>query len=98
MTPLEFSLENAIEIVPDETRRALCERARYCAEIGEAPIYDIGRYGAASSYWDSVERAMERIVWLDAYYTRVARLSRLSDRGISKQGLPNARTTPTLRG
>lgn len=77
MTPGVFSLENALEIVDDAKRRVLGAEARAAAESG-APPRD---FEPGTTYWESVVREMERIVWMDAYDRRRARIERLRTKG-----------------
>jgi hypothetical protein len=74
MKPFEFSLENAIEALPDDVRRTLTAEARKYAEEDRDPRYDFGGY---STYWDGVILEFKRIIWMDAFHKRKARLERL---------------------
>ena len=75
MTPLEFTLENAMEILPDAYRRKLSAEARKCAEEGAAPRSD---FGEAKNFWDAVVNEHKRLIWTEAYEKRKARLARIS--------------------
>lgn len=76
MMPLAFTLENAVEIVPDEQRRALGERARADASAGtfRPPT------GVPCTYWGMVVLEHECIVYVDAYRKRTERLARIANK------------------
>ena len=74
MTPLAFTLENAIEIVPDFRRRVLAAEARKFADAAHPPrkIWPV-----ATTIQHYMVKEHERLVWLDAYHRRKARISRM---------------------
>lgn len=72
MRPLEVSLENALEVVPDWRRRELGVMGRLWAEGGSRP-----ELGSVGTYWDRAVLVHEWVVLLDAYYRRVERLRRV---------------------
>jgi hypothetical protein len=72
--PLEFFLENAIEILPDAQRRELAAEARAFADQGKEPRTD---FGVGGTYWDRVVNEHRLILWFDAYSKRKARLERM---------------------
>ena len=77
MKPLKFCLENSMEIFEDEFRKTLTAEARQYAEDGKPPKKD---FGEAMSYWDGVLIEHKRILWMDAYNRRKARLVRLKEK------------------
>ena len=74
MTPGVFCVENALEILPDLQRRILTEEARRFADEGR------GRkeFTAPEGYWAAVVEEHKRILWMDAYDRRKARLVRMN--------------------
>lgn len=74
MTPQAFSIENATEIIPDARRRVLASEARKFAD-GGLPVRL--RFKTGTTYFDSVIKEHEKIVWRDAYFKRLARLRRI---------------------
>ena len=85
MTPLTFSLKNALDILPDDYRRMLTAEAREFAKHGKDPRTD---FGQAETYWVGVVNEHKRILWMDAYEKRKARLSRIAAHQAGK--LPDA--------
>jgi hypothetical protein len=73
--PLEFCLENAIEILPDAQRRELAAEARAFADHGREPRTD---FADGSTYWDRVVNEHRLILWFDAYAKRKARIERMA--------------------
>lgn len=74
MKPGVFTLANALEILPDDYRRALTAEARQFAEQDRPERDD---FGAEPTYWDAVVNWHKRILWIDAYEKRKARLERM---------------------
>ncbi len=74
MTPLAFTLENAIEIVPDEKRRILASEARKFADNGNRARR---HWRKSATLWEYALVEHERLVWMDAYFKRKARLARM---------------------
>ncbi len=75
MTPGEFTINNSIEILPDPYRRQLTAEARLFAGQSKPPRED---FGNPESYWEAVVIEHTRLLWLDAYQTRLNRLKRMS--------------------
>lgn len=73
MTPGAFSVENAMEILSDVYRRGLTAEAREFAEQGKPARTD---FGAPDTYWGAVVIEHKRLLWLEAYEKRKARLAR----------------------
>lgn len=74
MRPGEFCVENAQEILPDDVRRAITAEARSFAEQGREARRD---FPMGETYWCAVVSEHARIIWLDAYHRRAARLERM---------------------
>lgn len=75
MKPLTFCVENALEILPDDYRRTLTAEARQYAEEGKGPRTD---FGTPATYWGGVVNEHKRLLWMEAYEKRKARLARLA--------------------
>lgn len=75
ITPGVISLDNALAILPDEYRRTLTAEARSYAEAGKEPR---GDFGQASTYWDAIVNDHKRLLWLDTYEKRKARMARVN--------------------
>ncbi len=76
MTPFEFTLENAVEIVPDARRKLLEGEARKFAGAG---LRIRRHWREARTLWDYVVVEHERLVWRSAYAKRRARMERMKN-------------------
>ena len=74
MKPGIFCVENALEILSDDYRRILTAEARQFAEEGRPARTDFGK---ADTYWCAVVNEHKRLLWLEAYEKRKARLARM---------------------
>lgn len=77
MKPGEFSLENAVEILPHELRQSLGAEARAFADSGADPKECFGEGG---THWDQVVREHQQIFWMDTYNRRRLRIARITER------------------
>jgi len=75
MIPNTFCLENSLEIIPHARRKLLEGEARKWANAGLPVRY---RWRQSKDLWEYVIKEHERIVWVDAYYRRKARLQRMA--------------------
>ena len=75
MKPFSFTLENAIEILPDDLRKMLGNEARKFANAGLPPRR---HWRKAETIQQMMLYEHKRIVWMDAYCKRKARLARIA--------------------
>jgi hypothetical protein len=79
VTPLTFSVANATELIPDARLREITAEAREYADAGRPPR-DVWPAHGNTTYWSGVLLEHERLVWLDTYERRVARIRRMGAR------------------
>lgn len=82
MTPLQFTIENAIEILPDDLRRTLGSEARKFADAGFPPRR---HWREARTIHEMMLYEHRRLFWMDAYMKRKARLKRMADKTPHKE-------------
>lgn len=75
MTPGTFSVDNCDELIPDERRRAIAEKARADAAAG---VYDPPQT-PGDTYWGVVLFEHERIYYIHTHAQRTARLRRTKE-------------------
>ena len=75
MRPLEIHLDNCNELISDERRRVLSGEARKWANAGMPPR---SRWPMPTDYFLGIRKLHERLLWLDVYRRRRARISRMA--------------------
>lgn len=77
MQTLTFSVENALEIIPDAERRVITTQAREHADKGLPAIEPVT---TASTYWGNVVDHHRHLLWIDTYDKRLKRLARMAEK------------------
>lgn len=88
MTPGSFDLKTAKEVIGDNRMRAVEAMARADADLADlAAPFGTARLidEAPTSYWEQVREQCSRVVYHDAFFTRICRRER---KGAMKETAP----------